>query len=147
MKRHQQLPLLISLVLVALLARFPGMDATVWAGPVDWQEVKAAAAGRQWWDSGSLRLDRAGHLSVLSRFQPAPSDQSENPNGRAAGGTLYVMQLDCQQRRWRDVAVNGLPRPRASWQEAGQDDLTDRVLQSACQAAEQLGLPVATAPA
>jgi len=41
-----------------------------WAGPVDWREVPASATGRQWWDAGSLRRDRRGTLSVLSRFQP-----------------------------------------------------------------------------
>ena len=41
-----------------------------WAGPVDWHEVQASSDGRQWWDSGSLRVNRNGNLTVLSRFQP-----------------------------------------------------------------------------
>lgn len=68
MRRHLGrlllLPLLLGLWLLAPLR--------AWAGPVSWVEVPPTAEGRQWWDEGSLRLNRAGHLTVLSRFQAAP---------------------------------------------------------------------------
>ena len=51
------------------------------AGPVNWQDVPTTAEGRQWWDSGSLRATKTGHLSVLSRFQPP------NPGGPENGTT------------------------------------------------------------
>ena len=127
-----------------------------WAGPVAWQEVPASAEGRQWWDSGSLRLSRQGRLTVLSRFQPAPAtepgaagtvstDGTAQPAGgadldpgsrtpRQAPGTLYVMELDCDQALYRDVAVNGLPRWGSQWQPAGSDDLVRRLLNEACAA-------------
>ena len=125
-----------------------------WAGPVAWQEVPASAEGRQWWDSGSLRLSRQGRLTVLSRFQPATdldaagaisADGPAQPAGgadpdpaprspRQAPGTLYVMELDCDQALYRDVAVNGLPRWGSQWQPAGSDDLVRRLLNEACAA-------------
>lgn len=58
------LPLLLGLLLLA--------PARAWAGPVSWKEVSPTAEGRQWWDEGSLRRNKAGHLTVLSRFQAAP---------------------------------------------------------------------------
>ena len=97
------------------------------AGPVDWHEVDATAAGRQWWDAGSLRSDRDGLLSVLSRFQPA--------DPTAANGTLYVMQIDCGQALYRDTAVNGLPRWGAEWQPVSGDGLLEAVISQSCQAA------------
>lgn len=97
------------------------------AGPVDWHEVEATAAGRQWWDAGSLRSDRDGLLSVLSRFQPA--------DPTAANGTLYVMQIDCGQALYRDTAVNGLPRWGAEWQPVSGDGLLEAVINQSCQAA------------
>ncbi|KEF42686.1 MAG: hypothetical protein ER33_03875 [Cyanobium sp. CACIAM 14] len=105
-----------------------------WAGPVEWREVEASPDGRQWWDAGSLRFDREGRLSVLSRFQPAASADAPGDQ-RPPLGQLYVMQLDCDEALYRDTAVNGLPRWGAPWQAAAGDDLTSRVLQAACEAA------------
>ena len=121
-----------------------------WAGPVDWREVPASATGRQWWDAGSLRRDRRGTLSVLSRFQPlAEPEGIEAPQSSPAAGTLeakprsarqplgtlVVMELDCDLRLYRDVSVNGLPRFNATWQPTGGDPLVAATLQEACAAA------------
>jgi hypothetical protein len=63
------LPLVLAL---AVMLSFAGLQPQpAWAGPVEWQEVPATEAGRQWWDRGSLRLSKQGTLTVLSRFQPA----------------------------------------------------------------------------
>jgi hypothetical protein len=121
---------LLPLLLGALLL---SAAPAVWAGPVEWREVEASPAGRQWWDAGSLRPSREGRLSVLSRFQPAATSDAEGE--RAPIGRLYVMEVDCGQQLYRDTAINGLPRWGAPWQAAASDDLTTRVLQAACSAA------------
>ena len=130
----------------------------VWAGPVAWQELPASSEGRQWWDSGSLRLSRQGHLTVLSRFQPALTPEADaagapslgaatqptvgtDPGPRSprqAPGTLYVMELDCDQALYRDLAVNGLPRWGSQWEPAGPDDLVRRLLNEVCAAGANL---------
>ncbi|QEY33365.1 hypothetical protein EVJ50_04650 [Synechococcus sp. RSCCF101] len=99
------------------------------AGPVDWVELPPSKDGRQWWDRGSLRPTRDGHLSVLSRFSPAAGD-SETPER----GSLYVMEVDCDQALYRDVSVNGLPRWRASWQLVTGDPLLEHLLDAVCAA-------------
>jgi hypothetical protein len=144
------------LLLPAALVLSPA--GPVWAGPVAWQELPASAEGRQWWDSGSLRLSRQGNLTVLSRFQPAlkpsPDPAAAPPAGaaaeaavatdpgrqspRQAPGILYVMELDCDQALYRDVAVNGLPRWGSPWQPAGPDDLVRRLLNEVCAAGANL---------
>ena len=98
-----------------------------WAGPVDWVEVPQTEAGQQWWDRGSVRIDRDGYRTVLSRFTPAASEDGEQPSGE-----LYVMQLDCSQELYRDKQVNGLPRFRAQWQPAGDDGLITSVIEAVC---------------
>jgi hypothetical protein len=124
---HQLAPLLLVLLLAPPLAM---------AGPVDWQEVPATSEGRQWWDSGSLRFDRQGWLSVLSRFQPpAPATDDGEPAERPTIGTLYVMQLDCDQALYRDTSVNGLPRWQPEWRPVAGDGLMTSVLKEACAAA------------
>ena len=156
--RHQPAPLrwlggvLVLLLLLVTLAPLPPVGgfapgppgrwdqallSAVLAGPVDWQEVPASPQGRQWWDSGSLRRDRQGRLSVLSRFQPAPGpDQDKDGTLLQRPGTLYVMDLDCGQELYRDRAVNGLPRWGAPWALATGDPLTEATLRAACAAAE-----------
>jgi hypothetical protein len=127
-------PLLILLLLLPLFGGTP-IEAAM-AAPVDWHEVPATAEGRQWWDAGSLRIDRDGRLSVLSRYQAAAEepagDQQQQTRGPAA--SLYVMQLDCDQQLFRDVSVNGLPRFRAEWQAVADDELGAAVIREACQA-------------
>ncbi len=131
MRRRLGTVLLLALLLVALV-----LPPAALAGPVNWQEVPASDAGRQWWDSGSLRRSRSGDLSVLSRFQPsAPEGSGE---GRPPAGQLYVMELDCGQKLYRDTAVNGVPRFNAEWQPGGGDPLITAVLEQACAAGAPL---------
>ena len=138
MKRLLQL-CLSALVALACLGAAP---AAVLAGPVDWHEVPATADGRQWWDAGSLRVNRDGNLTVLSRFQPAPpSDQPLNPDGserRPPASDLYVMEIDCGQQLFRDTSINGIPQWGSSWQAAGSDGLIATTLEAACEAGAPL---------
>ena len=122
----------IAMVLVLaplLLAPILLRPAQAGAGPVDWHEVPATEEGRQWWDAGSLRITRDGHLSVLSRFQPSEE---------GSRGQLYVMELDCDQELFRDTSVNGLPRFGAEWQAAAGDALSTATLREACRAGTAL---------
>ncbi|EAQ73856.1 MULTISPECIES: hypothetical protein [unclassified Synechococcus] len=125
LQRCLRAAVLAAAVLLIALAAGPGPAS---AGPVNWQEVPESTAGRQWWDTGSLRLSRGGELSVLTRFQPASEDR----------GQLYVMELDCGQELYRDTSVNGLPRFKAEWQPTGGDDLISEVLDQACAAGSEL---------
>jgi hypothetical protein len=121
------LRVVLALVLGVLVLLPPALAASV-----DWREVPANADGRQWWDAGSLRLSRSGNLSVLSRFQPA----SEADRPRL--GDLYVMEIDCGQKLFRDTSVNGLPRFGAEWQPAAGDDLITAVIDASCAAGASL---------
>jgi len=100
-----------------------------WAGPVEWVEVPASDAGQQWWDSGSVRENRQGLRTVLSRFTPAAVEGEAPRNGE-----LFVMQIDCAQKLYRDQQVNGIPRFRAEWQAPGRDELIVSVIDAACDA-------------
>jgi hypothetical protein len=128
--------LAVLLVLAGLLLTTPLCAAPAFAGPVDWHEVAQRPEGRQWWDAGSLRITRDGNVSVLSRFQPAADP--DQPDARPPAGQLYVMEIDCGQRLFRDVSVNGLPRFGSSWQISSIDPLIDDVVDAACAAGAPL---------
>ena len=104
--------------------------APAWAGPVDWHELPATAEGRQWWDAGSLRSNRDGNLTVLSRFQPAPPDEKKSD--------LYVMEIDCGQDLFRDTSINGIPQWGSSWQVAAGDGLIEATIKAVCAAGVDL---------
>lgn len=123
-------------VLLSLLAWLLPVGPAALAGPVNWQEVPASSAGRQWWDSGSLRLSRGGNLSVLSRYQPAATEAEGQR--RAPAGELYVMEIDCGQKLFRDTSKNGIPQLGAEWQPSGSDALIDAVIEQACAAGQDL---------
>ena len=122
---------MISRLLAVLLAVLVlGVGASpAWAGPVEWVEVPATDAGQQWWDSGSVRENREGLRTVLSRFTPAAVEGEAPRNGE-----LFVMQIDCSQKLYRDQQVNGIPRFRAQWQAAGGDELIVSVIGAVCDA-------------
>ena len=134
-----------------------------WAGPVEWHEVAATSEGRQWWDSGSLRTNKSGNLTLLSRYQSIPqsapqsiepgqsierSNESQDPANKQpnkfqdqatnqsprARTDLYVMEIDCGQRIYRDTSINGIPQFNANWLPSGGDQLIDAVLSEACSA-------------
>jgi hypothetical protein len=45
---------------------------------VEWHEVAATSEGRQWWDSGSLRTNKNGNLTLLSRYQSIPKSTAQS---------------------------------------------------------------------
>ena len=127
--------------LAALLLPLLLLASPVWAGPVDWQEVPASSEGRQWWDAGSLRINRDGNLTVRSRFQPpTPDDAPLNREGepRPPASDLYVMELDCGQNLYRDTSINGIPQWGSSWQAAGNDGLIEQTITAVCVAGADL---------
>ena len=130
----------LAALLALLLSLMP--VAPAWAGPVDWHEVPASEDGRQWWDAGSLRVNRDGNLTVLSRFQPArPSDQTLNPDGserRPPASDHYVMEIDCGQDLFRDTSINGIPQWGSSWQVVRGDGLIETTIRAVCAAGADL---------
>jgi len=124
-----------ALLLLALMLPLP---QAALAGPVNWQEVPATAEGRQWWDSGSLRLTRDGNLSVLSRFQPAAKDGQGQEGERPPANDLYVMEVDCGQSLFRDTSINGIPQWGSHWQPVGSDGLIEDTLTQVCAAGAEL---------
>jgi hypothetical protein len=125
------IPELLTWALILLVGLTP-LTPPALAASVDWREVPATDDGRQWWDAGSLHLSCGGNLSVLSRFQPA------GDAGKPRSPDLYVMEVDCGQKLYRDRSVNGLPRFGAQWQAPAGDGLIESVIEASCAAGSAL---------
>ena len=144
--------------LVATLLATGLWPAAALAGPVDWRELHGTAEGRQWWDAGSLRVNRDGNLTVLSRFQPpdptgdeaaeadpaaaAPATpaagQATGRRRRPPASTLYVMEIDCGQTLFRDTSINGIPQWGSAWQASAGDGLIETTIEAVCAAGADL---------
>ena len=133
-------------LLAGLVVWLGCLPSVALAGPVNWQEVPSTAEGRQWWDSGSLRATKTGHLSVLSRFQPPNPGAPENGTPAESGSKpkrmadLYVMDIDCDQQLFRDTSINGIPQFKAEWLPAAGDNLISAVIEGSCTAARERGV-------
>ena len=146
----------LSMLLAGLILWLTTLPSLALAGPVNWQAVPPTTEGQQWWDSGSLRATKAGYLSVLSRFQAASTEKaSAQPSSTSISGQsnasnrepkarpmadLYVMEIDCDQRLFRDTSINGIPHFKAPWLPAAGDNLITAVIEASCAAATELGV-------
>ena len=141
-----RLPITLAGLLAGLVVWLGCWPSVALAGPVNWQEVPATAEGRQWWDSGSLRATKTGHLSVLSRFQASSSADQDNGSTGQAGtkakrmADLYVMEIDCDQQLFRDTSINGIPQFKAEWLPAAGDTLIGAVIEGSCATARERGV-------
>ncbi|MEY3736205.1 MAG: hypothetical protein RLZZ624_1264 [Cyanobacteriota bacterium] len=150
-RRPRRVILQLLALLSALMIPLLGLSQPLAAAPVQWKEVTATEDGRQWWDEGSLRINREGYLTVLSRFQPAAPSPDPAPEAGSAvpsagapaeqgrvrqpPSTLYVMEIDCDQALYRDRSINGFHQFSPEWQPVMADDLIGEVITQACAAA------------
>ena len=119
---------LVSISLAILLIISWSNASLAIAGQVEWIEVPQSIEGRQWWDSGSLRQTKDGFRSVLTRFSAENLNEEDSKVTR-----LYVMEIECDQRLFRDVSINGLPRLNPKWENSGDDSLINSVIDEVCE--------------
>ena len=110
------------LIIIIILANNIGIP--LFAAPVEWIPVSPTLEGKQWWDKGSIRKTSKGTLTVLSRFVP---NNKENSSSK-----LFVMDIDCELRLFRDKQINGIPRFRSEWQSPDSDELINNVIRDVC---------------
>ena len=45
---------------------------------------------------------------------------------------LYVMRINCDNREFKDISVNGIPSFKAKWKTSNDDELIDVVIDKSC---------------
>ena len=96
-------------------------------GDVDWFLLKENNDGKEWVDLGSIRKINNNEISVLTKY-------FQNPNKEKAKGetNLYVMRINCDNREYKDISVNGIPSFKAKWKTTNNDELIDVVIDKSC---------------
>jgi len=96
-------------------------------GEVDWLLLKENDDGKEWVDLGSIKKINSKEISVLTKYFQNPS--KVNIKGET---NLYVMRINCDNREYKDISVNGIPSFKASWKNSNDDELIDVVIDKSC---------------
>ena len=96
-------------------------------GEVDWLLLKENDDGKEWVDLGSIKKINTNEISVLTKYFQNPSKV------KAKGETnLYVMRINCDNREYKDISVNGIPSLKPKWKISSDDELIDVVIDKSC---------------
>ena len=96
-------------------------------GNVDWVLLKENNEGKEWLDKGSIKPLKNGEISVLTKFFKNPTDS--NDEGKLS---LYVMRINCDEKKFKDISINGIPQFNSKWQTSNNDELIDVVIENSC---------------
>ena len=96
-------------------------------GNVDWVLLKENNEGKEWLDKGSIKPLPNGEISVLTKFFKNPTNS--NDDGELS---LYVMRINCDEKKFKDTSINGIPQFNSKWQKSNGDELIDIVIKKSC---------------
>ena len=114
-----------SLSLLLIIFNFASNSYAI--GNVDWVLLKENNDGKEWLDKGSIKELPNGEISVLTKFFKNPTN-SDN-DGQLS---LYVMRINCDEKKFKDTSINGIPQFNSKWQTSNNDELIDVVIENSC---------------
>ena len=114
-----------SLSLLLVILNFASYTYAV--GNVDWVLLKDNDEGKEWLDKGSIKQLPNGEISVLTKFFKNPTNS--NNDGELS---LYVMRINCDEKKFKDTSKNGIPQFNSKWQTSNNDELIDAVIENSC---------------
>ena len=96
-------------------------------GNVDWLLLKENQDGKEWLDLGSLKKLNGDEISVLTKFYNNPTKKKKEGNT-----SLYVTKINCVNKQFKDISINGIPNFNSKWQGSSNDQLIDVVINKSC---------------
>ena len=115
----------LSLALLIVILNFADFSNAI--GNVDWVLLKENKDGKEWLDRGSIKPLRNGEISVLTKFYKKPTES--NDDGELS---LFVMRINCDDKKFKDTSINGIPQFNSKWQTSKNDELIDIVIENSC---------------
>ena len=98
----------ISIIVVISLNLVTQVQDASAIGEVDWFLLKENDDGKEWIDLGSIKKIKDNEISVLTKYFQNPGKE------KVKGETnLYVMRINCDNREYKDISVNGIPSLKA----------------------------------
>ena len=118
---------LFSLSFVFYILILNNFSLAIGIGNVDWLLLKENDDGKEWLDMGSIKKLNGDEISVLTKFFKNPKDL--NNKGQLS---LYVMNINCNEKTFKDTSINGIPNLNSKWQTSNNDELIDVVIEKSC---------------
>ena len=114
-----------SLTLLFFILNFTSISNAI--GNVDWVLLKENNDGKEWLDKGSIKSLSNGEITVLTKF-------FKNPTNSDVDGqlSLYVMRINCDEKKFKDTSINGIPQFNSKWRTSNNDELIDVVIENSC---------------
>ena len=116
-----------SLFFTFLLLTLNNSEFAYGIGNVDWVLLKENKYGKEWIDMGSIKQLNVEEVSVLTKFFKKPKESSEK--GQLS---LYVMKINCNDKKFKDTSINGIPQFGTKWKTSNNDELIDVVIEKSC---------------
>ena len=117
----------ISIIIVISLNLVTQVQDASAIGEVDWFLLKENDDGKEWIDLGSIKKIKDNEISVLTKYFQNPGKE------KVKGETnLYVMRINCDNREFKDISVNGIPSFKATWKTSDNDELIEVVINKSC---------------
>ena len=96
-------------------------------GNVDWLLLKENNDGKEWIDMGSIKEINAEEITVLTKFLKNPKESNDKEQL-----SLYVMRINCNEKKFKDTSINGIPQFGSKWQTSNNDELIEVVIEKSC---------------
>ena len=97
------------------------------AAQINWVEVDKTNNGIQFIDSNSIKYNNRGILSVTTKFTEInPSDQT------IISTDSYLMAVDCENRLFSKLPLNGELKQVKSWEKPNNDKLIKKTIINSC---------------
>ena len=94
---------------------------------IDWLEVDKTINGIQFIDSNSIKYNNRGFLSVLTKYSEInPDDQT------IVSTNSYLMAIDCENRLFSKLPVNGRLDQVKNWDKPIHDKLIKKTIINSC---------------
>ena len=97
------------------------------AAEVNWIQVAEINNKIEFIDTNSIKYDNKGLLSVLIKT----SEINENDQNTIITNS-YLMAVDCQNRVFGKLPINGQPKQVKKWQKPDNDKLIKQTIISSC---------------
>ena len=94
---------------------------------IDWIEVDKTSNGIQFIDINSIKYNNKGFLSVITKY----SDIGPDDNTIIANNS-YLMAVDCENRLFSKLPVNGELKQVKNWEEPTDNKLIKKTIIKSC---------------
>tara|TARA_Y100001968_G_C19305686_1_gene691520 strand:- start:457 stop:798 length:342 start_codon:yes stop_codon:yes gene_type:complete len=97
------------------------------AEEIDWIEVANTNNEIQFIDSNSIKYNNKGYLSVIAKYSEInPEDQ------KIIKTNSYLMAVDCENRMFSKLPVNGVLKQVKNWERPINDKLMKKTIINSC---------------